>query len=412
MKNIITVFLLTLSLVAHAETGGWVNETRKPVPNSDAMKSMEGFGGWLVVTPDSDWENKWNNSPETIPKISSAKDVSYGDNLTILIFYINPKTNASGEIDIRCDLKGTRPDGSISVNAKGIQCAAGKLQGAQQNIRLSSVVIDYIGEDGDPPGEWIIEATLTDQIRKTSIPLKTHFVLRTKLDNWMMHYYEHPTPDRFVPEVISMSKAGYLAKAETSAPISAFLGQIMAANPSQIEGWLNQLNGFKGKDRDTLLLAASLSNTKEALAYIRQQSDGSKYQKAINIRLAEPDDASVLDMLWGDFFASGETAPIRRIVYALNYDKYSGARTRFEGSKNPQDREEAILESTFEAARWSLESNIQQHHRVAEIVEEIYFGGQTTHSEQMWLATILAKGLPEKYEFLQIKPGEWAFKRK
>lgn len=183
MKNIFIGLLMTLSLIAHAETGGWVTRDGKPVPNSDAMKSINGFGGWLVVTPDSDWEAKWNTSPETIPNFSEAKDVSYGEKLTVLTFYINPKTNAFGELDVLCDIKVTRPDGSSSANAKGVKCAAGKLQGNPRNIRLTSTVIKYVGEEGDPPGEWIVEVRLIDKIRGTAIPLKTHFNLRSKANN-------------------------------------------------------------------------------------------------------------------------------------------------------------------------------------------------------------------------------------
>jgi hypothetical protein len=180
MKSVFISLLMSLALIAHAETGGWVTRDGKSVPNSDAMKSINGFGGWLVVTPDSDWEAKWNTSPETIPKFSEAKDVSYGEKLTILPFYINPKANISGELDVLCDIKVTRPDGSSSTNVKGVQCAAGKLHGNPRNIRLSSAVIKYIGEDGDLPGEWIVEVTLTDKVRGTAIPLKAHFNLRRK----------------------------------------------------------------------------------------------------------------------------------------------------------------------------------------------------------------------------------------
>lgn len=172
--------LMSLSLITHAETVGWVTRDGTPVPNSDAMKSANGFGGWLVVTPDSDWEAKWKTSPETIPNFSEAKNVSYGEKLTILAFYVNPKTNASGELDVLCDIKVTRPDGSSSANAKGVQCAAGKLQGNPRNVRLSAAAIKYMGEEGDPPGKWIVEVTLTDKVRGTSIPLKTHFNLRRK----------------------------------------------------------------------------------------------------------------------------------------------------------------------------------------------------------------------------------------
>lgn len=164
-----------------AVSGGWFSKDGKSVPNTDAMKSTNGFGGWLVVTPDSDWEAKWNTSPEAIPNFTEAKDVSYGEKLTILAFYINPKVNASGDLDVLCDIKVTRPDGSSSVNTKGVQCGDGKLGGDPRNIRLSYAVINYVGEAGDPPGEWIVDVTLTDKTRGTAIPLKTHFNLRKKV---------------------------------------------------------------------------------------------------------------------------------------------------------------------------------------------------------------------------------------
>jgi hypothetical protein len=179
MKSVLISLLMSLSLVAHAESDGWVTRDGKPVPNSDLMKSMNGFGGSLVVTPDPDWEAKWNTSPETVPHFSEARNVSYGEQLTILTFYINPKTNASGELDVLCDIKIMRPDGRSS-EYKGVQCASGKLQGSPRNVRLTTAVIKYIGEASDPPGKWIVEVTLTDKMRGIAIPLKTHFNLQKK----------------------------------------------------------------------------------------------------------------------------------------------------------------------------------------------------------------------------------------
>lgn len=185
MKKILLSWLLLLSVTTQAETGGWVTRDGKTVPNSDARKSINGFGGWLIVTPDSDWEAKWNTPPETIPNFSEAKNVSYGEKLTILTFYINPKTNDNGELNVLCDIIVTRPDGSSSASANGVKCAAGKLQGSPRNVRLTSAVINYIGEEGDPPGKWSVEVRLTDKVRGTSIPLKTHFNLRNKVDKDM-----------------------------------------------------------------------------------------------------------------------------------------------------------------------------------------------------------------------------------
>jgi len=73
MKNIIFIVFLSLSLNAFGnletrpDAGGWVSKDGTRVPNSDNMKSINGFGGWLVVTPDKDWAQKWETPTENIP---------------------------------------------------------------------------------------------------------------------------------------------------------------------------------------------------------------------------------------------------------------------------------------------------------------------------------------------------------
>ncbi len=232
--------------------------------------------------------------------------------------------------------------------------------------------------------------------------------------DWLSHYYEHPTPDRFVPEVKALSKAGNLSNPNSSALISVFLGKIMAANPTQVDGWLIQLGDLKEGDRQALLFAASLSGTKEAQAYLGRQPDAEKFRgKPIDIRAIEPKSPTLLDMLWADFYATGEAGPVRRVVTALNYDKYSGALDRYAKSeKTEKDRNDAILEAVFKAALWSLESNARQHSRVGEVLEQMHFAGGLTQPEQVWLSVILAKVMPDKYEVTRSEAGQITFKSK
>lgn len=232
--------------------------------------------------------------------------------------------------------------------------------------------------------------------------------------DWLSHYYEHPTPERFVPEVKALSKAGNLSSPNTSALVSVFLGKIMAANPTQVDGWLAQLGDLKDGDRQTVLAAANVSGTREAQAYLGRQPDAEKYRgKPIDIRAIEPKSPTVLDMLWADFYATGEAGPVRRVVTALNYDKYTGAIDRYAKSeKTEKDRNDAIFEAVFKAALWSLQSNAKQHSRVCEVLEQIYFAGGLTQPEQVWLSVILSKVMPDKYELTRSEAGQMTFKSK
>ena len=143
---------------------------------------MKGFGGWLFVTPDPDWKEKWNTAPEAIPEFHGAANVEYGKRLTVLTFFSNPQPDANGAINVLCDIKLTKPDGSVPVDTKGVDCASGKLQGSPRNVRLTSAVVEFVGEKDDPPGVWRVEINLTDKNRNVTMPLKTEFTLVKKPD--------------------------------------------------------------------------------------------------------------------------------------------------------------------------------------------------------------------------------------
>lgn len=170
-------FLRACAAEADDENGTWLGKDGKPVPQTDAMKSAHGFGGQLLVTPDADWKQKWNTTPSAVPEFRTASRVPYGKPITVLIFYTNPRTDAEGSFRVTCDVKLTRPDGSVPVDQKDIACASGKLRGDPHNTRLANAVIGFVGDKGDPPGIWKVQVTLTDKNRNVSLALKTKFTL-------------------------------------------------------------------------------------------------------------------------------------------------------------------------------------------------------------------------------------------
>ncbi|WP_139826198.1 MULTISPECIES: hypothetical protein [Derxia] len=233
-------------------------------------------------------------------------------------------------------------------------------------------------------------------------------------NEWINHYYERPTPERLVTEVRAWSKSGRMSDPKTSGVVIAFLAQVMASNPERIEGWLDELVDLNGPDRQVLLTAAGQSGTKEARAYLMRQPEGRRYQgNGRDWRALEPDNPVVLDMLWADFLATGEAVPVRRVVKALNYEKYSGAIDRYASSKKTaQDRNDAVLEAVFKAALWSLNSNARQHRRVRDILEQMIATEELTSSEQACLASLLLALMPEKYEIVPQENGMRSFRRK
>jgi hypothetical protein len=138
------------------------------------------FSGMLIVTPDKDWEQKWNTSPESIPYVAGGSTVKKGGELFVLTMLTHPQLDASGAASVSMDIDVTRPDGSSSSHAEGAVCVRGKVQGPVESLYLCGQVVDFAGEPEDPVGTWSVRIVLKDDVRRVNIPLTTSFVLVEK----------------------------------------------------------------------------------------------------------------------------------------------------------------------------------------------------------------------------------------
>ena len=227
-------------------------------------------------------------------------------------------------------------------------------------------------------------------------------------EDWMTFYYKNPTPERFVEEVCTIVEAGHLTKKGAQPPIVAFISQVMHANPEKISDWLGAFEGLEEEQRNVLCAAAWFSDTPQARDYFRRKELSDYLDNEAPAILKMPvNNSMTLDMLWGYFFATGSEAPIRRIIKGFKLSKYEGALERYkESQKTEKDQEEAYLDAVFDAARWSLTSNCEQHPRVLEHCETIFSQGGLTEPETFWLGAVLAKVRPDKYSIEVEKDGQ------
>lgn len=170
--------LLLVPLLAWGQPSGWRDRGGQVIPNSDSMKTVAGFAGTLLVTTDEDWKQKWETPPDTTPNFNRAEDVPYGKRVYVLIFFANPKPDASGEVKVNCDLQITSPTGKVTFQQNGMSCFVGKIAGSLTNMYLSSPVLAFSGDPGDPAGTWLVQAKLRDEVRAVELPLRYEFRLR------------------------------------------------------------------------------------------------------------------------------------------------------------------------------------------------------------------------------------------
>lgn len=177
MRIFILIILLFLPSLGIAEQVGWTDKNGNIIENTDNKKSINGFGGWLLITSDQNWKEKWESAGNDSPLFTTVQQISLGDKITILTLYINPEVGPNNMINLTCDIKILRPDGTPSYDETDLECANEELIGPSSNVRLTYVVIDFIAELSDPYGIWKIEVTLKDQNSNIEIPLKNSFEL-------------------------------------------------------------------------------------------------------------------------------------------------------------------------------------------------------------------------------------------
>ena len=182
------------------------------------------------------------------------------------------------------------------------------------------------------------------------------------VSQWMMHYYEAPSPERLVPAIECMSKDGRLLDSEKNQATAAFFGRLFAQNSRRLDGWITHFTAASEDQRFFVALAIwyadmarkadllrTLSHGSDSLAQFSKELQGDRPPDLLTVEITEP---VQLDILWAQFFATGDPRYVERIISVLPYAA-------------PGEHSGRLVIGL--AARWSLTSNATQQARVMEI---------------------------------------------
>ena len=176
-----------------------------------------------------------------------------------------------------------------------------------------------------------------------------------------LFYYRDPRPDQLVAQLKAWSAEGTLQNKNARAPLTGFLSQVFLQNADKIDIWYSQIKDLPKADLELITLAIWISGTKESRELLKMQHPGVFDQKAPpDILTLKLDSASALDLLWGYYFATGDSKALRRIVAMF---KYADAPKKVEGLPEGRVPLYTILP---DSAKWSLASNAEQHPKVLE----------------------------------------------
>ena len=186
-----------------------------------------------------------------------------------------------------------------------------------------------------------------------------------RLDQWITYYYKRPEPAAVVDAMFALSKQGAFKDSNTAAPFFGFLAGVLAKNPATVAATLRRLSALPPNEQPMVILGLWYSghpDTRSLLAGLAKEmplqqgmiDDLSRSTPAKLTQLPLEGDPGVMAALWGNFMATGDEAPVLRIIEALPFTLIAQGDTQ--------------RLAIGRVAEWSLAANAAQHPRVMEIL--------------------------------------------
>jgi hypothetical protein len=152
----------------------------------------------------------------------------------------------------------------------------------------------------------------------------------------MNTYYLNPQPEGIGYAIAMLSSSGVLQIPQAVGPMTAFFGEVFAANPSRLAEWQLIIDKQPQVTKTTLGRALLWSKSGGVLALQGRSPE-------------------MNDLYWGAYFASGNPMYVKKLLELAPF---------------AEERNDFSVWGTGATAKWSLASNARQHPLVRKMLEE------------------------------------------
>lgn len=390
--------------------------------------SQNGFclNALLIITPDLNLEDEWyRTESESVPTFSTIGIVCKKQYVTIVHTFDDFKVDPNKKANITFDIQVLSPDNAIHFEQKNISAANHQIEN-KNKIQMSESNIKFCFEEADNYGTYTIISKFTDHISGlSSINTKKielsefkqvkYFNSDDEFSNWMNKYYINPSPEKAVDAYIYYSNSKLNEKESGFMPTLTFFLTIFNNNQYLIPIIKDEYSKQNLKTKIYIIwLLKYLDYDSEKFLSSLTGDEKKVFEELKNNRIPLNTDTvnsgTHLDLQWATFSATGKFEPIKKIIDSLELSKYSGAVDAYKNSnKTEKDRQEAMFDATFQAARWSLTNNIEKHDLVKKYCIYSFINDQYSNDVRLWLGVILSKTVPERFKMEKNEKGEARF---
>lgn len=406
---LLTLALLLATAVSHAEEAG----------------RME-----IIVVPTIQYAHQdvWAKTPGgRAPKSTAVGNVVRGQAVHILVFATRFSVGPDQQAEVSYRVTFIRPDGATGSSTERLKLVPRGPVKEPRHVFKAPELAGFVATPDEPLGTWGVVVEATDLVAGATVRREQKFTVvgdeglteplppGLSPGHWLMAYHDKPAPQQLLAATkLAAENPPAGARPIRDAENGTWLGffeQVLADNPWLLPQVVARLDRAAGRERE--LLATCLAYAKRNDRAFHQTLPENAREAFMLRRLEtwpaptmEPLNGAQLDVLWGRFFASGSYEPIRALVAVLGYHPYKDALEEYKQLKEKPARPptQVLKGIVFQAAVWSLRSNIEQDKVVRDYCEGILLREELPETETSWLAGLF-KAAMEKLKRAEGRTG-------
>ncbi len=352
----------------------------------------------------------WARVPTDVaPGFQAVSRVCPHDVVMLLAFFTHMGTDSQGRARVTLDVHIEGPEGGEDLDETGIPAWDGPPP-EPGHVGLSQAIPGYMMDDKEPPGLVTVTFTAHDEVGATTVVRQCNLELapwdygtepvdEAAFHDWYERYHQAPQPAQAVRAFLEHATFEQRDGKGWNHAEVGFFRTLFEDRPRLVEHLVATAREASEDRRARTAMLLQLLSRPERLADLYPDEGRLVAARAALASIAMPDaygplqEPGQLDLLWGEFFASGRYAPVRQIVRALDLADGSDPIATFKASaQTDADRAALMRGVSVQAAAWSLRSNIGQHCIVRDYARWMLDNEDLTPRERAGLAAALEAG--------------------
>lgn len=191
-------------------------------------------------------------------------------------------------------------------------------------------------------GMFLLPVALSEPLHaQNELTPPTKLETQADVGQFLDTYYMKPRPQWITPAFEIMSKGPLLTNPAARGPLIVFIGTTTAANPQAVAPLVQLASTLTKEQAGVIYAGLWFANTDATRATLRQVSENSRDAEVRNgiddlMRKQPPDlgnipidSPAILDMLWAQYLASGNTQALQRVISTLPWVMEQGKVERY-----------------------------------------------------------------------------------